>query len=106
MNEQITLTQGDSGIELVVQFRNSKKIPIDITGKTIEVKFIKPSKDKKTKYAQIVDGSKGICSYVLTKELTDETDLYTVYFMLLDENSNVTAQEALYYYVLPKDGGV
>lgn len=106
MNEQITLTQGDKGIELVVQFKNSKKLPIDITGKIIEVRFIKPSKNKEIKYANIIDGSKGICSYVLTKEFTDETNLYTVYFMLLDEFSNVTAQEALYYYVLPKDGGV
>lgn len=106
MNEQITLTQNDNGIEILAQFKDSKKVPINITGKLVEVRIVKPSGLKVIRNAHIVNSLTGICSYILDKTLTDETDLYTIYFMLLDEDSNVTAQEALYYYVLPKDGGV
>ena len=42
-NEQIVITRNDEGIELEVQFIDSKKKPIDITGCTVEIGFKNPS---------------------------------------------------------------
>lgn len=106
MNEQIVITKGDSGIELNVSFINNKKQPVNITGNTIEVTFVTPSKNKLYRQAHITNALNGECAIVLNNKLTNESDLWSAYFVAMDSNSNITAQDAIYYYVLEPNGGV
>ena len=106
MAKQIIVTQGDTGIELSVQFVDDKKKPIDITGKEIEVNFVNPNEEVyETMYAQIVDGTQGIASIILTDKHTSITDLHKTYWACMDDNGYVTAQTDLFYYVKEKLGG-
>lgn len=106
MAKQIIVTQGDTGIELSVQFVDDKKKPVDITGKEIEVNFVNPNEEVyETMYAQIIDGTQGIASIILTDKHTSITDLHKTYWACMDDNGYVTAQTDLFYYVKEKLGG-
>lgn len=105
MNEQITLSQYDSGIEIQVQFINIKKVPINITGCNVEIVFVYPDSTKVRKNAYLIDEVTGQCGYVLTNEFTNQSGLYSSYWSATDENGFITAQEALYYYVVDYNGG-
>lgn len=105
MNEQIIITYGNSAIELEVSLINSKKKPINITGYSVEIDFISPSNNKKTVQGAIVDEVNGICSYILEPEFTSEEGLWETYWNCYDEYGYLTTQEAVYYFILPKNGG-
>lgn len=105
MNEQIVLTQGDYGAELQVQFVTNKKVPIDITGCTIEVVFTMPDGTAIRQYPYIINAITGICGFILTDAHSTLTGVHSTYWSATDENEFVTAQEGLYYYVMPVHGG-
>ena len=105
MNEQIILTQDDFGIEVQMQFITNKKIPIDITGCSVEIVFVKPDETVVKGYAYIIDSILGKCGFVLEDIHTKLEGLYKTYWSVTDINEFVTAQEALYYYVVAKHGG-
>lgn len=105
-NEQIVITEGNSGIEIQVQFLDNKKKPIPIlTGDSIEICFVSPYKDKHFNQAYVIDAPNGVCGYILDTDRTDITKLWNTYWSLTNDASEVTAQERLVYYVLPKHGG-
>lgn len=105
MNEQIIVTQGDSGIELKVAFVDNKKKPVSLVGNSVETTIVAPSKEKYIVQAHITNEENGECAIILTDELTNEPNLWSAYFLALDSDSNVTAQDAVYYYVLSPHGG-
>ena len=105
MNEQIILTQDDFGIEIQMQFITSKKVPIDITNCSIEIVFVKPDDTATREYAYITDNLLGKCGFVLKATHTDLEGLYKTYWSVTDVDDFITAQEALYYYVVAKHGG-
>lgn len=106
MNKQIILTKGDYGIELQIQFLDDRRQPIDITGQTVDVCFVSPTFDKKFFQAYLIEPKQGKCGIIITEEMTNEEGLYSTYWRVLDEDELVTAQDNLYYFVLPKFGGV
>lgn len=105
MNEQIIFTQNDSGIEIQVQFTDTKKVPTNITGCSVEIVFVAPDGTKMRRSAYIIDAAIGKCGFVITDRFTEQSDLYTTYWSATDVNGFVTAQEALYYYVMELHGG-
>ena len=107
MNEQIVITKNNYGIELIVNFIDNKKKKVDITGCTVEVNFVNPNKEvNETVQAHIISYTNGECSIILDKELTNIEGLWTAYFNAIqDDTGYVTAQEAIYYFVLPENGG-
>ncbi|MGL4774536.1 MAG: BppU family phage baseplate upper protein [Clostridium sp.] len=105
MNEQIILTQYDDGIELLVYFIDSSKNPINISDKDIEITFVSPNNEPIIKYGSIMNGDNGIASFVLSDELTSYSGLWTSYWSIVDDEQNITTQETLTYFVLPKYGG-
>lgn len=104
MAEQIIISQGDSGIEIATTFVN-KKIPVDITGCTVDIAFVYPSGEVRHTNGQIVNAAQGKASYVLADIDTEETGLVATYWKVIDDNSEVTAQEEIYYYVREYLGG-
>lgn len=107
MNEPIIITKGNHGIELIVDFIDSKKKPVDITGCTVEVTFINPGgvQDEDVN-AVITNYISGQASVILDNELTNIEGLWKSYWSAIkDDTGYVTAQEAIYYFVLPQFGG-
>lgn len=107
MNEQIVITKNNYGIEIEVDFIDSKKKPVDITGCTVEVSFVNPNGVvDEVAIANVVNYSSGKASIILDKELTNIEGLWSSYWSAIkDETGFVTAQEAIYYYILPENGG-
>lgn len=107
MNEQIVITKNNYGIELIVEFIDSKKKPVDITGCTVEVSFVNPNGVvDEVAYANVTNYTNGTASIILDKELTNIEGLWSSYWSAINEETQfVTAQEAIYYYVLPENGG-
>jgi hypothetical protein len=104
-NKQIVLTQYDTGIELDIQFLDNKT-PVDITGCSVELEFINPEGTLlDTQYGQITNGVNGECAFVLTELFTDVDGLWKTYLQVVNDSSEITAQEEIYYYVRPKFGG-
>lgn len=107
MSDQIIITKNNYGIELIVNFIDNKKKKIDITGCTVEVAFIDPT-DTVHEYVNAFVSSyeNGEVSVILDKELTSIEGLWKSYWSAIkDETGFVTAQEAVYYFVLPQFGG-
>lgn len=105
MNEQIVITNNNNGIEIEVQFIDSKKKPVDITDCTVEVVFKNPNEEVTLEQAYIKNYSKGTCGFILNTEQTNISGLWSTYWSATREDGFVTAQEAIYYYVLPMHGG-
>ena len=106
MNESIVITRNDEGIELEVQFINSKKKAVDITGCTVEVAFKNPLSEMDHKQPYIKDYKTGTVGIILDKSSTNVGGLWTTYWSAISEDGFVTAQESIYYFVLPRYGGV
>lgn len=105
MNEQIVITKNNSGIELEVQFIDNKKKPIDITGCTVEIAFKDPNGEVTEHQAYIKNYTNGTCGFMLEIEQTNIANLWSTYWSATREDGFVTAQEAIYYYVIPMYGG-
>lgn len=105
MNEPMVITKDDYGIELLVQFIDNKKRPIDITGQEIDVKILRPNGNKTPHIAYMVSPLEGRCGFLLSQNETSEEGLYSASFSLRDEDNNVTAQEDLFYFVKEQIGG-
>ena len=105
MNEQIVLTQNDFGIEVQTQFITNKKVPIDITGCSVEIVFTMPDESVSRGYAYIIDALLGKCGFVIQDIHTTLSGVYGMYWSVVDSNGFVTAQEDIYYYVKPIHGG-
>lgn len=105
-NEQIVITRNNEGIELEVQFRDSKKKPVDITNCNVEITFINPNKEEITRQAYIKDYVNGICGFILNKEFTNIKGLWNTYWSAYNDDNFITGQEALYYFIIPMYGGV
>jgi hypothetical protein len=106
MTKDIIVTQGDYGICIQSQFMQDKKTAQNITGYTVELTTVTPDLSKLYRTAQIIDAVNGIVEYILNEEDTTQSGLYKMYFELLDDNENITAQNMVTYYVLAKHGGV
>lgn len=106
MNEQIIITRNNEGIEIEVQFINNKKKAVDITGCTVEVTFKNPLMKLDHQQAYIKDYKNGTCGIILDKTTTGVNGLWTTYWSAIDGDGFVTAQESIYYFVLPRYGGV
>lgn len=104
-NEQIVLTQHDFDIELKLNFIDYKKNPVDLKNCAIDIMFISPSGIKYPKQGNITNVKQGGVNYILPKELTSEDGLWVSYWSAVDLDQRVTAQEQIYYYVLPIYGG-
>lgn len=105
MSESIIITRDNYGIELSTQFVNNKNKPINITGQTVEIIIVKSNGDKTSHKAYLTEPSQGKCGFTLSSSETSVLGLCTVFFSLLDEDNNVTAQDDLYYFVKEKNGG-
>lgn len=105
-NEQIILTQGDYGIEIQVQFLDSKKKPVNGTGCQAEVTFVNILNPKYTKLGNAINETLGLYSFLITEEETKNIGLTTTFWRLVSNDSYVTAQETLNYFTLPKDMGI
>lgn len=105
MNEQIIMTYGDNGIEIGCTFLDNKKKPVDVTGNAIEVNIVSPQTNKLIREAYILNATGGTVAIMVDEELTGEEGLWKTYWSCYNEDGYVTAQEAIYYYVLPRLGG-
>ena len=105
MNEQIVITRNDEGIELEVQFINSKKKPVDITDCTVEIGFKNPLGVVIPVQAYIINYNNGTAGVMLDKSMTNINGLWSTYWSAINETGFVTAQEAIYYFILPRYGG-
>lgn len=108
-NQQIVLQKGDKGHVLNVNFIDSAKSPIDITDNTVEVVITCNGVMKSRKNASIVSGTGGKARVVLDKKDTSEAGLWIAYFTAYNNNSDtvsITANDAIYYYVMNRYGGV
>lgn len=107
MNEQIVITKNNHGIEIIVNFIDSKKKPVDISNCSVEITFVNPENKKELfTDAQVLDYVNGKVSIILSKEMTNMEGLWSTYWSAIkDDTGFVTAQEAIYYYVLPENGG-
>lgn len=106
MKEQIVITRLNEGIEIEVQFLDSKKKPIDITGCVIEVDIFDPNSNRETVQANIKDYRNGIALIMLEKKNTNTNGLWKTYWTAVTENGYVTGQEAVYYFIVPRFGGI
>lgn len=105
MADQIIATQGDSGIEVSPTFIDKNKNPVNITGCTVEISFIYPDGSISYRNGQVINGAGGIASTILSETNTAQTGLCSTYWKVIDDNSNITAQEEIYYYVREYLGG-
>lgn len=105
MNEQIVITYGDNGIEIGCTFLDSKKKPVDVTGKVIDVNIVDPQSNRLSMEAYILNPTGGSVAIILDSELTSVEGLWKTYWSCYDDDGYVTAQEAIYYFVLPMYGG-
>lgn len=104
-NEQIVITRNDEGIELEVQFIDSKKKPVDLTGCTVEVGIRNPLLSVTQVQAYIINATNGTAGIILDKSMTNTLGLWSTYWSAINETGFVTAQEAIYYFILPRYGG-
>lgn len=105
MNEQIVITRNNTGIEIEVQFVDSKKKPIDTTGNTIEINIKDPKGNIEAFQGYHINNSSGKAGFMLETNNTNLEGLWSMYWSLIDENGYVTAQEAIYYFIIPENGG-
>jgi len=107
MNEQIVITKGNYGIELLVDFIDNKKKSVDITGCFVEATFVNPNKEiEQEVQAFVTNYTEGQASVILNSNLTKIEGLWSVYFNAIQGDTGyVTTQEAIYYFVLPENGG-
>lgn len=106
MAEQIVITRNNEGIELEVQFLDNKKKAIDITGCTVEVGILNPNLQIEMVQAYIKNYTDGIVGLILEKKDTSINGLWKTYWSAIREDGYVTGQEAVYYFILPKFGGI
>lgn len=106
MNEQIIVTQGDSGIKVSLKIIDIKKQIVNLTDCDIDITIVKPSGDKKYPVGIISSAPLGECYFILTGEHTDEEGLCTCYVQVVDDVNNIHTQDNINYYVLPYNGGV
>lgn len=106
MNEQIIITKNNNGIEIQVQFIDSKKKPVDLEGSSVEISFKDPNENITTTSGYKIDSNNGIVGIVLDESKTNTEGLWSSYWSSITEDGFVTGQEAIYYYVMPEYGGV
>ena len=105
-NQQIIVTEGDFGVEILTQFIDTNKKPIPIEGCSCKIKFAYDGNIISEKTGVVIDEPKGIVSVVLDKEETQYSGLWTSYWICYDQFNNVTTTENIYYYVQPAIGSV
>lgn len=105
MAKTIIITEGDYGIEFQVQFVDKELSNLDNC--TIDIQIVNPSNELlQLSHGQIIDSANKIASFTIDSSLTSIVGLYKMYWSVIDEDSQVTAQEDVYYYVKKKYGGV
>ena len=105
-NQQIIVTEGDFGVEILTQFVDTSKKPVPIEGCSCKVKFAYNGIVISEKAGIVIDEPKGIVSLVLDKEETQYSGLWTSYWICYDQFNNVTTTENIYYYVQPAIGSI
>lgn len=105
-NQQIIVTEGDFGVEILTQFIDANKKPVPIEGCSCKIKFAYDGNVITEKAGVVIDEPKGIVSVVLDKEETQYSGLWTSYWICYDQFNNVTTTENIYYYVQPSIGSV
>ena len=105
-NQQIIVTEGDFGVEILTQFIDTSKKPIPIEGCSCKVKFAYDGNVITEKTGVVIDEPKGIVSVILDKEETQYSGLWTSYWICYDQFNNITTTENIYYYVQPAIGSV
>ena len=105
-NQQIIVTEGDFGVEILTQFIDTNKKPVPIEGCSCKVKFAYDGNVITEKTGVVTDEPKGIVSVILDKEETQYSGLWTSYWICYDQFNNVTTTENIYYYVQPSIGSV
>lgn len=106
MAKQVIVTQFDTGI-LIKALYEENKTPMDLTGCTTEIQIVDPNDQKLDLYFGIpIDLTNGIVGFLIDSTMTQESGLYKTYWQVINEFSEVTAQNEFYYYVKEKFGGV
>ena len=105
-NQQIIVTEGDFGVEILTQFIDTEKKPVPIEGCSCKIKFAYDGNVISEKIGVVIDEPKGIVSVILDKEETQYSGLWTSYWICYDQFNNVTTTENIYYYVQPAIGSV
>ena len=105
-NQQIIVTEGDFGVEILTQFIDTNKKPVPIEGCSCKIKFSYDGNVISEKTGVVIDEPKGIVSVILDKEETQYSGLWTSYWICYDQFNNVTTTENIYYYVQPSIGSV
>ena len=105
-NQQIIVTEGDFGVEILTQFIDTNKKPVPIEGCSCKIKFAYDGNVITEKTGIVIDEPKGIVSVVLDKEETQYSGLWTSYWICYDQFNNVTTTENIYYYVQPAIGSI
>ena len=105
-NQQIIVTEGDFGVEILTQFIDTSKKPVPIEGCSCKVKFSYDGNVISEKIGVVIDEPKGIVSVILDKEETQYSGLWTSYWICYDQFNNITTTENIYYYVQPAIGSV
>ena len=105
-NQQIIVTEGDFGVEILTQIIDANKKPVPIEGCSCKIKFAYDGNVISEKTGVVIDEPKGIVSIVLDKEETQYSGLWTSYWICYDQFNNVTTTENIYYYVQPAIGSV
>ena len=105
-NQQIIVTEGDFGVEILTQFIDTDKKPVSIEGCYSKIKFEHDGNVISEKIGAVIDEPKGIVSVMLDTEETQYSGLWTSYWICYDQFNNVTTTENIYYYVQPAIGSV
>lgn len=105
-NQQIIVTEGDFGVEILTQFIDTDKKPVPIEGCSCKIKFAYDGNVITEKTGVVIDEPKGIVSVILDKEETQYSGLWTSYWVCYDQFNNITTTENIYYYVQPYVGSV
>ena len=105
-NQQIIVTEGDFGVEILTQLIDANKKPVPIEGCSCKIKFAYDGNVISEKTGIVIDEPKGIVSVILDKEETQYSGLWTSYWICYDQFNNITTTENIYYYVQPSIGSV
>lgn len=105
-NQQIIVTEGDFGVEILTQLIDTNKKPVPIEGCSCKIKFAYDGNVITEKTGVVIDEPKGIVSVILDKEETQYSGLWTSYWVCYDQFNNITTTENIYYYVQPYVGSV
>lgn len=105
-NQQVIVTEGDFGVEILTQFIDTDKKPVPIEGCSCKIKFAYDGNVVSEKTGVVIDEPKGIVSVILDTEETQYSGLWTSYWICYDQFNNVTTTENIYYYVQPSIGSV